>query len=242
MRSIKYITKLFDKGNVSVCGLRGCGKDLLFGNVIHRRKLKYCSNLDYGGNYIPFDYKDFDTHNTFSNFVTGNIINYTYPHGYNTDLYLSDCGIYFPSQYQNELIKLFKSFPCYMALSRQLSRNNVHTNSQSLGRVWDKIREQSDIYIRCNKCIYIKGLNLVIQNLTIYDKYESALNSVKPCRVKMPLICSSKNRLMYRMYIDNFENNHGKIDNFTIVYFNRSKHDTYYFEKLLGGCVNEKEK
>ena len=44
---IRKIIKLFENGNVNVTGLRGTGKDVLFSNVIARRKSKYISNVDY---------------------------------------------------------------------------------------------------------------------------------------------------------------------------------------------------
>ena len=60
--SLKNILKLFKNGNVCVTGLRGTGKDVLFGNVIYRlftkNHIPYISNLDYGGYYIPLVLKD----------------------------------------------------------------------------------------------------------------------------------------------------------------------------------------
>ena len=47
MRLKKLKKKYFDVGNVAVVGLRGRGKDVLFGNVIARSKHSYVSNLDY---------------------------------------------------------------------------------------------------------------------------------------------------------------------------------------------------
>lgn len=35
---MRKLCKLFEKGNVSVCGLKGAGKDMLFANVVMRRK------------------------------------------------------------------------------------------------------------------------------------------------------------------------------------------------------------
>ena len=43
----RKILTLFKKGNVSICGLRGTGKDMLTANVIARRKRPYISNIDY---------------------------------------------------------------------------------------------------------------------------------------------------------------------------------------------------
>lgn len=35
--NMRKILKLFDSGNVCVVGLRGCGKDMLFANVVARQ-------------------------------------------------------------------------------------------------------------------------------------------------------------------------------------------------------------
>ena len=228
------IVKLFKRGSVCVTGLRGCGKDVLFGNVIARRSDEpYVSNLDYGFDYYKWDYNNINlSGNTYDNLLHGNIKIYEYPYPIGSDIYLSDCGIYFPSQYCSELNKKYPSMPMYMALSRQISHNNVHINVQNLNRAWDKIREQSDIYIMCNWCLVIFGF--VLQSVTLYDKYESCVNRVKPCRVTRPLLCFDKTALsQIDIYLDNFYNQHGSVKKKLLFYRNRSQHDTYYFEKLF---------
>lgn len=231
--NIKKIVKLFEKGNVCVTGLRGCGKDMLFGNVIMRRKKMYLSNLDYGGDYIPLDITIMNCGlNTYTNFIENNINYYEWAFEEYGDIYLSDCGVYFPSQYCNYLNNKYGYIATYQALSRQVSHNNVHINCQNLNRVWDKIREQSDIYIRCNWCKVLFN-KLVIQKITIYDKYESCLNRVNPCRIHVPLFANSQIKQNARLYLDNFYNTHGEISSHILIYFNKSTYDTYYFEKLL---------
>lgn len=237
---LNKIIKLFENGNVCVVGLRGKGKDMLMSNIVVRRNKPYISNIDYGleGSFIPFNYHDIDCGgNTYRNLLEGNITPYRFPYKYGTDVYLSDCGVYYPSQYCNELNKLYPSIPVYQALCRQLSRNNFHFNVQNLNRVWDKIREQSDVYICCNYCRVIGSL--VIQRVTIYDKYDSACNRVKPNRIKIGMFDFGNKRLQKQMYIDTFENNHGRISSHFLIYFNKSNYDTYYFEKLLGGDLIE---
>lgn len=228
------VIKLFKKGNVCVTGLRGTGKDLLMGNVIVRRKKEYVSNLEYDnkGLWFSLDYSLIDLgKNSFKDLLEGNVkyYKYTYPQG--SDIYISDVGCYFPSQYCNELNRDYKYLPLYMALSRQVSHNNVHINVQNLNRAWDKIREQSDTYIRCRKCIYIFGF--VIQFITIYDKYQSCVDRVSPCRIHEPLFADKEVRTNVQMYRDKFFNQYGSVKNKILIYFNRSKHDTYYFEKLF---------
>ena len=127
---IKKIVDMFKKGNVCVYGLRGKGKDMLFANIIARRKIPYVSNMDYKckrAYWIDYDPKDYDCgKNDYTNFITGNINHYQPPILDGMDIYISDAGIYFPSQYCNELNRQFKYLPTYFALSRQLTDNNIH--------------------------------------------------------------------------------------------------------------------
>lgn len=231
----KKIVKLFEQGNVCVCGLRGRGKDLLIGNVIARRKKQYCSNLDYTGDdrYMPFKYEYIDLGgNTYRDLIDGNITQWECPIPYGVDIYLSDCGIYFPSQYCNELNKFYPSMAMFQALSRQLNRSNFHMNAQNLNRVFDKIREQSDTYLTAEKCIYIPLINVVIQLITIYDKASSCQDRVRPCRVRAPFL-NKEAQTNAEIYRDKFFNTYGNVKRKILIYHNKSKHDTYYFEKLF---------
>lgn len=230
----KLYNNYFKVGNVSVCGLRGRGKDLLFGNIISRSKKPYISNLDYTHDDLFHQFKigDFSLgFNTYKNFLKYELNFYEWPYEYETDVYLSDAGIYFPSQYNGELNRDYRYFPNYMALSRQVCHNNIHFNAQNLNRVWDKIREQSDFYIRCNWCLYMFGF--VFQIITCYDKYESCINNVKPCRVRVPMFAKKEVKAMYKMHIDSFIEKNGIIKRSILFYRNKSKHDTYYFETML---------
>ena len=231
--NFKKIVRLFEDGNVCVTGLRGTGKDLLTANVVVRRNKPYVSNMDYGGYYAPLDIQKINLgENTYREFISGKLKHYEFPYARGSDIYISDVGIYFPSQYCNELNKEFKYLPGYMALSRQVSHNNFHINVQNLNRAWDKIREQSDIYIRCRRCIYIPIVNWVLQFITIYDKYDSCVNRVAPCRVSSPLF-NKQGKAQVDTYRDNFYNTHGSVKNRILFYRNKSSYDTYYFEKLL---------
>lgn len=227
----KKIINLFKNGNVCVCGLRGTGKDLLFGNVIARRKKPYISNLNYGYEYVKLILNDLNINNNYNNFINDNINIYSYKYDIKNDIYISDAGIYLPSQYCNELNKYYQGLITFQALSRQVAQCNIHFNAQNLNRVWDKVREQSDIYIRCRKCFYIFGL--VIQFITIYDKYESCLARVSPCRISVPITSDKEAKMSAKLYLDNFYNIHGSVKNRILIYFNKSKHDTLQFGKLL---------
>lgn len=237
----KKVLQMFKDGNVCVTGLRGTGKDMLTANVVSRRKKPYVSNLDYGGFYSPLDLKKINLgENTYKNFIDGDLHHYEFPYARGSDIYISDVGVYFPSQYCNELNRDYKYIPGYLALCRQVSHNNVHINVQNLNRAWDKIREQSDTYIRCRRCIYIPFIKLVFQQITVYDKYESCVNRVKPCQVS-GFSLNPVARAQMDTYLDNFHNTHGSVKNRILLYFNRSSYDTYYFEKLLKGAPkNEK--
>lgn len=240
----RKIVDLYRSGNVCVCGLRGTGKDVLQGNVIARRKKDYVSNLDYthGERFHKLDFDKLDMgKNTYLNLLEGKVNYYRYPYPSGADVYISDAGVYLPSQYCNELNKKYPHLPMYFALSRQVSHNNFHVNVQHLARVWDKIREQSDIYIRCRSCTVLFG-KIVFQRITLYDKYQSALDRVKPCRISVPLLASKEVKQNAELYKDKFINTYGTIKNRCLLYWNRSDHDTYYFEKLfLGGKIPDEK-
>ena len=160
---------------------------------------------------------------------------YNYPYPKECDIYISDCGIYLPSQYCNQLNRDYEGLISFQALSRQIARCNLHINAQNLNRVWDKLREQSDVYIRCVKCYYIFGF--VLQKVVIYDKYESCLNRVNPCRIRKPLFASKKVKQDVELYLDNFYNIHGNVRSHLLFYKNKSKHNTYLFGDILEGSL-----
>lgn len=240
----KKVVKMFEKGNVCVTGLRGTGKDMLMSNVVVRRSDEYVSNIDYGGkksHYNELDFKKLDLGgNNYKNLLEGNVKYYKYPYPVGSDIYISDVGVYFPSQYCNELNRDYKHLPMYMALSRQLSHNNVHINVQNLNRAWDKIREQSDIYIRCRRCKVFFG-KIVIQQITTYDKYQSCVDRVEPCKIRVPTLAKREVKENAKMYLDKYRNSYGKIKNHLLIYWNKSTYDTYYFEKLFVGGVKYEE-
>lgn len=226
------VVNMFKNHSVCVTGVKGSGKDLLFGNVIARINKPYVSNVDYGGTCFDLSFKALDMGaNTYDDFINDTLKSFSYPYPKGADIYISDVGVYLPSQYCNELNKKYPYFPSYFAFSRQISRNRIHFNTQSLNRCWDKLREQSDFYIRCNWCFYLFGL--VIQSVTVYDKAESCQSRVRPCRARLPLFATSDQKLNYAMYMDNFYNSHGTVKDLLLIYFNKSKHDTYLFEKKL---------
>lgn len=163
--------------------------------------------------------------------MSGSVNYYEYPYPDHTDVYLSDAGIYFPAQYCNELNKHYPQISVFQAISRHVGNCNFHWNAQNLNRVFDKIREQSDIYIMCRRCIYIKGL--VMQFLRIYDKYDSAVARMRPLKLPMPLLSNKESRMMRRIQLAQFEAAHGMIVNRLLVYKNRSNYNTRQFNDIL---------
>lgn len=228
----KRIINIFKDGNVSIFGLRGRGKDLLMSNVVVRRKKPYVSNVDYGGAFIDFNYEDISVGgNTYENFIKGDLKRYVWPYPDGTDIYISDAGVYFPSQYCGDLNKRYGQMAVFQALSRHVGKCNFHFNSQALNRVWDKIREQSDHYILCRRCFYLFGL--VIQFVTIYDKYESAQEKQRPLKLPLPLFASKEMKLQREIQYAQFEAQHGRVTNGILLYRNKSKYDTRRFKALL---------
>lgn len=228
----KKVVQMFDKGNVCVTGLRGTGKDMLTANVVARRTSPYVSNVDYGGDFHPFQYKDFEVGgNTYRHFINGELKYYQFPYPDGTDLYLSDVGVYFPSQYCNELNRDYKQFPVYMALSRHLADGNVHFNVQNLNRAWDKIREQSDQYILCRWCFVWHGW--VLQQIRIYELYDSCIRRVPPFRLSKPSILAVQARREWQAERDRYEQNFGVVKQKLLFYRNKSTYDTRLFRTLL---------
>lgn len=239
MRIKTLISRYFDRGNVSVFGLRGTGKDVLFGNVIARRNKPYVSNIDYGYDYHEFDYSKVDIKSDYRDFIKGTPKPYKWRYPMGADIYLSDCGVYFPAQYCGELNRDYKSLSTYVALSRQVSHNNVHTNAQCLNRVYDKLREQSEFYIMCRGCKILFGI--AFMKIRIYEKYQSAVDRVRP--FKMTLTFKQKKDPValtnYQLAKDKYANTYGEVFDKILIFKNKSKHDTYFFENYLKGEIVE---
>lgn len=235
MRIETLIKKYFERGSVCVTGQRGCGKDMMMANVVARREQPYVANIDYccpDSEYHELDMNELCMGGlTYRDLITGQIrkFKYAYPEG--ADIYITDIGVYFPSQYCNELNKMFASVPLFLALSRQIANCNVHLNVQNLNRAWDKFREQSDRYITAERCIVLFKGRFVIQRIIIYDRADSCQARIRPCRVRKGR--GKEARAQVEIYKDNFYNQHGSIEARWLIYRNRSNYDTRYFKTLL---------
>lgn len=235
---LSYIIDLFNKGNCCVVGLRGTGKDMLFANVVARRKKPYISNTNYGGDYTAFNYEEHLAlnGNSYRDFIKGTIKPYTYPYQDGTDIYLADVGVYFPSQECAFLDRDYKGIPLFMALSRHLGQANVHFNVQNLERCWTKIREQSDTFIRCLFCKVIFGY--VIQVCYVYERADACQMRVPPCPYKPPIFAPRESKELWRMKVLDYRVAHGTIRPVLLIYKNKSNYDTRIFKKILGGEPN----
>ena len=226
----RQFVRLFESGNVIVSGMKGRGKDLAFCIVINARKKNYISNVQYSSpkkKYQRFeaDFKVWElAGNTYTDMVTGEIKPYVYPYPDGIDWYISDAGIYFPSQYQAELCKRYQSAPMFQALSRHLGDCCVHCNVQNMPRVWDKIREQSDIYIRMqwSKVFFHK---LCWLSSYVYEKRESCEAGIIPPRFGMGKTAKTARY--------NFEIAHGKIKRIAFFALLPYKYDSRRFKRIL---------
>lgn len=179
--------KLFTQGNVIVSGLRGRGKDVAFCIVVNQRKKDYISNVCYSNSkryhWIPLDLKPWELGgNVYQDFVNDTVKPYVYPYPDKVDWYVSDAGVYFPAQYATQLCKQYPSSPLFLALSRHVGDCNVHVNVQAQNRVWDKIREQSDIYVRMYKCKKIPFTKIFFLTAYQYERADTAEIGLLPLK------------------------------------------------------------
>lgn len=205
--NLSYTAKQFARQNVIVCGKKGTGKDVLFSAVINFRKKKCYSNIDYGKYSIvkPVAYLN-TLPNTYDNLLQGKIETIEKNIDEKTDYYLSDGGIYLPSQYDIALCKNenYKSLPVFYALSRHLGNMNVHVNVQNINRLWIKLREHADYYIVCKGCLNL-GFWVYLKTVH-YENYDDCLNNKLPVRkwVKgenLKIEESTRGHIEYRRYL-----------------------------------------
>lgn len=235
---IRGIVNLYEAHSVACTGMKGSGKDMLTANVVARRRLPYASNVSYGFQHIPLNFDDMCIGSNWYNLVRGNVKKYDCPFPDKCDIYISDAGIYLPSQYCNELNRTFPDMPTFIAVQRHLNRGRTNYNCQNLMRVWDKIREMCDVYIYSEWCKVFFG-KLVIQSVIVYDKAESCQARIKPCRVTRRGFMPNKEADAYiDIYKDQFFNQHGIVKRRFLIYWNKSKYDTRHFKKVFGGSFD----
>lgn len=220
----------FENGNVIVSGRKGYGKDVLFNAVINWRKKTYHSNLNYGGDYKPFDIKELEiTPNTYDNFIKGTITKVNKDETFeNSDIYISDGGVYLPSQADYLLHKTYPSLPITYALNRHMFNNGIHVNAQRIERIWKALREQADYFVLMRKRPLKLPFFLVLFT-TEYDRYESAKKELQPMKNTLLNKYSKAEK-------DLFTANNGFVKNGILIVRKGSLHyDSRAFHEIIYG-------
>lgn len=210
-----WLVQEFMRCNVMVFGKKGKGKDLLFAHVIALRGEKHYSNMEYNDDTEVISLKEVALgKNTFEDCINDTIKKLPPRFESGCDIYITDGGIYLPSQYNKLLNDLYPSMPLLYALSRQVYQNNIHANVQAFGRLWDKLREQADSYIRVVDRIEHEKYFLV--KTICYEEYAAAESCLLPC-----------GDLQYIA-------THGNIKKRTFKVMKASlQYDTHYFKKVF---------
>lgn len=182
----RELLRMFRTGNVIVAGHKGRGKDLLFQYVISAREKKgepHAANIKYTLQTKVRPPIWYELHqNTYKNFISGKFEIENKQFTEREDYYISDIGTCMPAQLGKQLEKLYPTLPIVYALSRHLADFQIHCNAQNFNRVWDKLREQGDYYIYCEKANVIG--RLAMQRFIIYDRYQSALANIQPYKCR----------------------------------------------------------
>lgn len=215
-----WLVEQFERCNVVVYGSKGTGKDLLFSLVMNLRDDIYYANMDYGYNTVVLkSLKCLSIgDNNFNDLVNGTLRKYYDYLLKGKDIYISDAGVYFGCQNNSELDKLYPSLSIFMALSRQLGQHNVHANVQSLNRLYIKMREQADCFIKALRAIDFD--DFIIVNTITYERMESAEANILPCG-------SKKERATFTARYGVIEYRDFYIAKDDLMY------DTHYFAQLL---------
>lgn len=224
----KHVVRQFERSNVIVAGKKGKGKDLLFQYVIKKRKMPYYANIPYGGDYLPVKLKEIAAEgNTFHEFLQGKVKQSPRRFLENTDIYISDGGVFLPSFADSILDKYYPEMPPYYALSRHTANHNIHVNVQNFERLWKKLREQADYYILVKKRIILPHFILI--KAIGYDKLQSAINALEPVKGRFFNKFSRAER-------DIYEASNGEIKSgWIIVSKSMIDYDTRAFEPILYG-------
>lgn len=226
----KRLLGAFQDGSVMVSGRKRFGKDVLFQFIINKRNVDYFANIDYGNNYHHIKMKELLLgDNDYKSFIDGKVKKCKKNKKLEgKDIYISDGGIYLPSQMDSYLHKIYPSFPITYALTGHLWNNGIHVNTQRLDRVWKALREQSDYFVRMRKrCLVLPFI--IVLFTTEYDKYESAVQELNPMQSTLFNKYSKAEKELYKAQ-------HGFIKNGLLVVFKKSLHyDTRAFHKVIYG-------
>lgn len=235
----RLLMDCFNSGSCVVSGMKGRGKDMLFCWVVNKRRKQYISNVTYSKRLERIPFNALDQFNIGGNkctdFIDGTLHPYSYPYPDGVDFYISDAGVYFPSNEFSLLNKRYPSFPLFQAISRHLGDCNIHWNVQNINRLWDKAREQCDSYFFMNKCKVFRGTKIFRMSFYYYDRYDSCLQRVKPMKKRM----GKQAKLAY----DTFTANFGVIRKCVLWGKIPYRYDDRIFKTMLevNSCVDESE-
>ena len=228
VRGALFLKRTFRNNNVITYGVKGAGKDLITQRAIQLRNEPYYSNISYGYKWRNINLADISlAPNTYHNFINGNIEKIEKNNDMEgIDIYISDAGVYLPSQYDNLLNKTYPSMPIYYALSRHLYNQNIHFNTQALNRVWLKLREQADHYIKVIGTIKLPFF--FITKVRYYNRYETAQKNI------LPMSTRGFNNETNRAMIEQHNALYGAIKEYTIITpKHKIKYDTRAFGKKI---------
>jgi hypothetical protein len=231
--NIAYIVKLFKKNNIIVWGKKRKGKDLLFQLVINRRKKEvYASNypvqFSYGHKATHIEINDLSVMpNVYDNVILNQVKKIEHkPHMEKVDVYIADAGIYLPSHFHSHIQKSYPSLPIYYSIVGHLYDSNIHVNyNGSINRLYDKLREQADDYIKVLDNIKIFGIIFI--KVRYYELYETAVQGLMPMKSSF---FNKEQRALYQQYVAT----HGLIKDMYVYIFKKHIHyDTRYFRRLF---------
>lgn len=227
-KNARFLVKIFRTSNVVVFGKKRKGKDLIFQKVINKRKEKYYANIPYGHDYNPISLSDVSVSpNTYEDLINGTITPISpNPDREKADIYISDGGVHLPSQYNHILNKKYPSMPLYYSLSGHLYDSNVHVcYNGSISRLWDKLREQADEYIKALGTVHFLGF--FFTKLRYFEQYETAVKNILPMKGSF---FNKETKALKKQ----FDATHGVIKDMWIFQFRKSLYyDTRYFRQLL---------
>lgn len=223
-KEYNWLLDTFRNSNVIVFGKKSAGKDVLFALVIRLMGCLHYANMPYDSNTLLLrSLKQLDVGgNDFNRLVDGTIIKYADPFIPGLHIFISDGAVYFGSQDDAKITDAYPGLSIFIALSRQLGEHHIHVNTQALTRLYKKIREQADTFIKCLRTVDC-GRFLLIDAIS-YDKYEAAESGY------LPYIEKDRTSIDYQKLVGA----NGDIEYHTF-YVEKSwlTYDTHYFAKLF---------
>lgn len=226
----QYVVKLYKGGNVGANGKRRKGKDLLHQLVIWARNEPYYANIEYGYEMIEkIDLSDLQLKGIdYHKFIEGQYDKIDRRFMEKVDIYISDGGNFLPSQYHKDLEKKYPSMPIFISLQGHLYASNIHFNwNGEATRIWDKVREQMDEYIKVVGSVDVfVGRFIFIRHYSRPQAFEENKLPFKKNRLLDPSI----NKSMRQQY----EAENGIIKNMWLyIPYKKVKYDTRVFEKMI---------